>query len=64
VLTKDWSTFSKALPRMRQDELKAALDYEVAHENRPSYIARLHRKYNQVRYADERRALGVAGVKV
>lgn len=61
VLTKDWGTFTKALPRMNQQELQAVLDYELAHENRPSYVFRIHRKFNQVRYANEKEELGVAG---
>lgn len=61
VLTKDWGTFTKALPLMNQKELKAVLDYEVAHDNRPSYVFRIHRKFNQVRYADEKVDLGVTG---
>lgn len=63
VLETDWSTFTKALPRMDEDELKAALDYEVTHQNRKAYVFRLHRKYNMVRYGNEKEKLGVAGVQ-
>lgn len=61
VLTKDWGAFTKALPLMDERELKAALAYETAHDNRPSYVFRIHRKYNQVRYANEKLDLGVSG---
>jgi hypothetical protein len=63
VLETDWSAFTKALPRMTEDELKAALDYEVTHQNRKSYVFRLHRKYNQVRYDGEKEKFGIAGVQ-
>lgn len=63
VLKEDWSTFSKALPQMSENELRAALDYEVAHANRRAYVHRLHRKYNQVRYVNEQTELGILGVQ-
>jgi hypothetical protein len=63
VLEKDWSTFTKALPRMNEEELKAALDYEVANQNRKAYVFRLHRKYNMVRYVNEKEQYGIAGVQ-
>jgi hypothetical protein len=64
VLDLDWVSFSTTIPKMNEAELKAALEHETANRRRASYVARLHRKYNQVRYESERREYGVEGVKV
>ena len=61
VLGVDWVHFVKQVPLMNESELLHALNYENKHKQRDNYIFRLHRKYNQLRYAREQRQYGLQG---
>lgn len=54
---KKWDDLYKLLPGLREDQVKAALDYELGNERRRSFVARLHQRYNTLRVARERAEL-------
>lgn len=59
VLYKDWTTFTKLLPKLDEEQLREALTRELGKSHRKEYVFRIHRKYNQVRYKREQREYGV-----
>ena len=53
----NWRDFNDLLATIPEDDLKAMLVYEVKHENRKSFVERLHQRYNTVRTMREREEL-------
>jgi hypothetical protein len=57
VMTKalsNWRDFNDLLATIPEADLKEMLVYEVKHENRKSFVERLHQRYNSVRIMRER----------
>lgn len=57
VLEKGWPGFNRGLSKLSEDSLKKALELELAGKNRPSYIERIHNRYNTIRVEREKREL-------
>lgn len=57
VLSKDWLGFNRSLARLDESQLARALEAELAGKNRPSYIERIHTRFNSVRVEREKREL-------
>ena len=60
VMTKalaNWRDFNDLLATIPEVDLKEMLVYEVKHENRKSFVERLHQRYNTVRTMREREEL-------
>lgn len=53
----NWRDFNDLLATIPEDDLKEMLVYEVEHENRKSFVERLHQRYNTVRTMREREEL-------
>jgi hypothetical protein len=45
----NWRELMEAIVLMNEEELHAALKYEVAHERRKDFIERLHSKFSRFR---------------
>lgn len=56
-ILKDWKTLNREIADMSEDKLKALLEAEQAGLNRPSYLDRIHSRYNIERARRERAAL-------
>jgi hypothetical protein len=52
-----WTELVARLPKMTEQELKAAIEAEANGEARASHLARLHARYSKLRAARERREL-------
>ena len=50
----NWRDFNDLLATIPEADLKEMLVYEVKHENRKSFVERLHQRYNTVRTMRER----------
>lgn len=59
VLDKDWSFFTRTLPKLQEPQLHTLLARELGGKRRQEYVFRIHRKYNQVRYKREQKEYGV-----
>ena len=60
VMTKalaNWRDFNDLLATIPEDDLREMLVYEVKHENRKSFVERLHQRFNTVRTMREREEL-------
>jgi len=53
----NWRDFNDLLATIPEADLKEMLVYEVKHENRKSFVERLHQRYNTVRTMREREEL-------
>jgi len=53
----NWRDFNDLLATIPEDDLKEMLVYEVKHENRKSFVERLHQRFNTVRTMREREEL-------
>ena len=53
----NWRDFNELLTTIPEADLKEMLVYEVKHENRKSFVERLHQRYNSVRIMREREEL-------
>ena len=53
----NWRDFNDLLGTIPEADLKEMLLYEVKHENRKSFVERLHQRYNTVRTMREREEL-------
>ena len=57
VMTKalsNWRDFNDLLASIPEVDLKEMLVFELKHENRKSFVERLHQRYNTMRVARER----------
>lgn len=57
VMTKalaNWRDFNDLVGAISESQLKEMLVYEIGHENRKSFVERLHQRYNAMRVARER----------
>jgi hypothetical protein len=57
VLAKGWADFSEALGDLTETELEELLDKELNGKNRPSYVERIHSRFNSRRLEREKREL-------
>lgn len=57
MVLKNWDTFHEFLPTMREDQIEALFDYEVANKRRKSFILRLHQRFTSLRMARERKEI-------
>jgi hypothetical protein len=64
VLSRGWHGFVKGLTVLNEKQLKDALDLELAGKSRPSYIERIHQRYNVVRGERERKELAEKATEV
>jgi hypothetical protein len=53
----NWRDFNDLLTTIPEKDLREMLVYEIAHENRKSFVERLHQRYNTVRTMREREEL-------
>ena len=53
----NWRDFNDLLATIPENDLKEMLVYEVKHENRKSFVERLHQRFNTVRTMREREEL-------
>jgi len=53
----NWRDFNDLLATIPEDDLREMLVYEVKHENRKSFVERLHQRFNTVRTMREREEL-------
>lgn len=54
VLQKGWHAFNHGLSMLTENELSRALDLELKGKNRPSYIERIHTRFNNARVSREK----------
>lgn len=57
VMTKalsNWRDFNDLLATIPEADVKEMLVFEVKHENRKSFVERLHQRYNTLRVGRER----------
>lgn len=52
-----WFKLNKALPELREDQVKSLLDYEVSNGKRKDVILRLHQRFTTLRMNRERAEL-------
>lgn len=50
----NWRDFNFHLATIPENEVKEMLAYEIKHENRKSFVTRLHQRYNALRVVRER----------
>ena len=60
-LLKNWTTLTSNLNKLREDQVKILLDYELANDPRKTFVDRLHSRYTMLRSKRERAEL-VAGI--
>ena len=53
----NWRDFNNLLATIPEGDLREMLVYEVKHENRKSFVERLHQRFNTVRTMREREEL-------
>ena len=53
----NWRDFNNLLATIPEADLREMLVYEVKHENRKSFVERLHQRFNTVRTMREREEL-------
>ena len=53
----NWRDFNDLLATIPEADLREMLVYEVKHENRKSFVERLHQRFNTVRTMREREEL-------
>jgi hypothetical protein len=56
-----WKTLNEGMKDLREDQLKAMLDYEIDNAKRQDVLARLHQRYNALRGKRERYELMTTG---
>lgn len=57
VLKRGWHGFVEGLTKLTEKQLKDAIDLELAGKSRPSYLERIHQRYNVIRGERERKEL-------
>jgi len=60
IAIMSWRDMLEKLPKMNEDELRGAINYEVATYKRKLIITRMHQKYSRLR-ADRERQLLLSG---
>ena len=53
----NWTKFNEVLNTLTEAEAKEALIIEMKHDNRKSFVERLHQRYNTLRTMREREEL-------
>ncbi len=61
LVLKNWTTLTANLNKLREDQVKFLLDYELANAPRKTFVERLHARYTMLRSQRERAEL-VAGI--
>jgi hypothetical protein len=57
VLSKGWLPFNSELSKLSEEQLEKTLELELKGKNRPSYIERIHTRFNTVRVEREKKEL-------
>lgn len=52
-----WITLNNVLNQLSEDQVKSMLEYELQHENRKTFLERLHQRYNTLRVMRERKEM-------
>lgn len=60
VAIMSWRDLLEKLPKMGEDDLREAINYEVATYKRKVVITRLHQRYSRLR-ADRERQMLISG---
>jgi hypothetical protein len=50
----NWRDFNEVLVTIPEKEVMEMLEHELQHENRKSFVERLHQRYNTLRVSRER----------
>ena len=53
----NWRDFNDLIGEISEAGLKEMLKYEIEHDNRKSFVERLHQRYNSMRVSREREEL-------
>ena len=62
LMLNDWKLLNADLGKMREDQMRALLNYEVSTRKRASYIERIHQRFTKARMKRERAELLAGGV--
>lgn len=57
-----WEEFIKDLPKLREDQLKQLINYEISTSRRQSFVERMHQRYCKLRMQRERKELMSGGL--
>lgn len=62
LVLHNWTELQARLTDLREDQVKELLDYELETSQRPSFVERLHQRYNTLRVSRERAEL-LSGIR-
>ena len=57
-----WATLNKDVGKLREDQIKSLINYEVSTKRRPVMIDRLHQRFAKLRSKRERLELKAGGL--
>lgn len=57
-----WEQFIVDLPKLREDQLKVLINYELSTTRRVSFVERMHQRYCKLRNRRERDELMAGGL--